>query len=82
MVSINRKAWEPEEDFEVTAEHVWHKVLGYSLSNARLVELEVRLLEKEWIVPLAEMPKGVEHLNMYGKYWCVLWSPRRDAERR
>ena len=68
--SINRKAWEPDADFEVTPEHVWlskrgrakaielyerrkretwkHNVLGYSLSYARLVELEVRLLEKEW----------------------------------
>ncbi len=29
---------------------VWrHNVLGYSLSYARLIELEVRLLEKEWM---------------------------------
>ncbi|WP_224365804.1 type I-MYXAN CRISPR-associated endonuclease Cas4/Cas1 [Hyalangium versicolor] len=70
IASINRRAWNPEEDFEVTPEHVWlsrvgrakaielyerrkretwkHNVLGYSLSYSRLVELEVRLLEKEW----------------------------------
>jgi CRISPR-associated endonuclease Cas1 len=70
VASINRKTWDPEEDFEVRPEHVWlskagrakaielyerrkretwkHNVLGYSLSYARLVELEVRLLEKEW----------------------------------
>jgi CRISP-associated protein Cas1 len=70
VASINRRVWDAEEDFEVTAEHVWlskagrakaielyerrkretwkHNVLGYSLSYARLVELEVRLLEKEW----------------------------------
>ena len=30
-------------------EDVWrHSVVGYSLSYARLIELEVRLLEKEW----------------------------------
>ncbi|WP_233261520.1 type I-MYXAN CRISPR-associated endonuclease Cas4/Cas1 [Vitiosangium sp. GDMCC 1.1324] len=70
VASINRKAWDPEADFELTPEHVWlskagrakaielyerrkretwkHNVLGYSLSYARMVELEVRLLEKEW----------------------------------
>lgn len=70
VASINRRAWDPEADFEVTSEHVWlsragrakaielyerrkretwkHNVLGYSLSYARMVELEVRLLEKEW----------------------------------
>jgi CRISPR-associated protein Cas1 len=26
-----------------------HDVVGYSLSYARIVELEVRLLEKEWL---------------------------------
>jgi CRISPR-associated protein Cas1 len=70
VASLNRRAWDPEADFEVTPEHVWlskagrakaielyerrkretwkHNLLGYSLSYARLVELEVRLLEKEW----------------------------------
>jgi CRISPR-associated protein Cas1 len=68
--SLNRKAWELKEDFEVASDHVWlshsgrakaielferrkhetwkHNRLGYSLSYARLVELEARLLEKEW----------------------------------
>jgi CRISP-associated protein Cas1 len=37
------------ELFERRLEDVWqHPVLGYSLSYARTVELEVRLLEKEW----------------------------------
>lgn len=35
--------------FERRMEETWkHPVVGYSLSYARLVELEVRLLEKEW----------------------------------
>ncbi len=68
--SVNRRHWDPEEDFEVTKEHVWlsdvgrrkaialyerrleevwkHPVTQYSLSYARTIELEVRLLEKEW----------------------------------
>jgi CRISPR-associated protein Cas1 len=70
VASLNRRAWDPQADFDVTSEHVWlskagrakaielyerrkhetwkHTVLGYSLSYARMVELEVRLLEKEW----------------------------------
>jgi CRISPR-associated protein Cas1 len=68
--SINRRHWDPEEDFSVTREHVWlsesgrkkaihlyerrleetwkHPILGYSLSYGRMIELETRLLEKEW----------------------------------
>lgn len=35
--------------FEKRLEQTWkHPVIGYSLSYARLLELEVRLLEKEW----------------------------------
>lgn len=35
--------------FENRLEEKWeHPALGYSLSYARLIELEVRLLEKEW----------------------------------
>jgi CRISPR-associated protein Cas1 len=35
--------------FEQRLEETWkHPVVGYSLSYARLMELEVRLLEKEW----------------------------------
>lgn len=35
--------------FERRLEESWkHPVIGYSLSYARLIELEVRLLEKEW----------------------------------
>jgi CRISPR-associated protein Cas1 len=30
------------------AEEYRHEVVGYSLSYARMMELEVRLLEKEW----------------------------------
>jgi CRISP-associated protein Cas1 len=30
-------------------DHWKHPVIGYSLSYARLIELEVRLLEKEWM---------------------------------
>ena len=68
--SINRKQWQPHEDFEIRGQQVWlsdagrrrfiqlyerrkselwkHPVLSYSLSYRRLLELEVRLLEKEW----------------------------------
>ncbi len=68
--SINRCYWDPQEDFQITKEHVWlsdsgrkkaitlfeqrlqesyfHPYLSRSLSYARIVELEVRLLEKEW----------------------------------
>jgi len=68
--SVNRKQWDPKEDFSVTRERVWlsdagrrkaigiyerrlkeswkHPVTQYSLSYARTIELEVRLLEKEW----------------------------------
>ena len=35
--------------FENRLTDVWrHPAIGYSLSYARLIELEVRLLEKEW----------------------------------
>ena len=35
--------------FEKRMEETWkHPVIGYSLSYSRLIELEVRLLEKEW----------------------------------
>ena len=68
--SVNRKQWDPQEDFSVTKERVWlsdagrrkaigiyerrlketwrHPVTKYSLSYARTIELEARLLEKEW----------------------------------
>jgi len=68
--SLNRRAWDPNDDFIERAGHVWlssqgrakaidlferrkhetwkHNKLRYSLSYARLIELEVRLLEKEW----------------------------------
>ena len=37
------------ELFEKRLTDTWrHPVLGYSLSYARLIELEIRLLEKEW----------------------------------
>jgi CRISPR-associated protein Cas1 len=37
------------ELFEKRLGDVWrHPAIGYSLSYARLIELEVRLLEKEW----------------------------------
>jgi len=35
--------------FEARLQESWkHPVLGYSLSYARAIELEIRLLEKEW----------------------------------
>ncbi|MCL0065621.1 hypothetical protein M1N79_01875 [Dehalococcoidia bacterium] len=35
--------------FENRLSETWkHPVISYSLSYARLIELEVRLLEKEW----------------------------------
>jgi len=68
--SINRRQWNPGDDFDVAKDHVWlseqgrrkaiglyeerlaetwkHPVLDYSLSYGRAIELEVRLLEKEW----------------------------------
>jgi CRISPR-associated protein Cas1 len=68
--SLNRRQWDPREDFEVTRDHVWlseqgrrkaiglyetrladswkHPITAYSLSYARTIELEARLLEKEW----------------------------------
>ena len=37
------------EIYERRKENCWkHPVIGYSLSYARLIELETRLLEKEW----------------------------------
>ncbi|NCJ06234.1 type I-MYXAN CRISPR-associated endonuclease Cas1 [Synechococcales cyanobacterium C] len=70
IASINRRQWQPQEDFTVRGKQVWlsdagrkklidlyerrkaeswkHPVLNYSLSYRRLLELEVRLLEKEW----------------------------------
>lgn len=69
--AINRRTFDPREDFRVAPGQVllsdsgrrkvieaierrkadeWrHSVVGYSLSYARLIELEVRLLEKEWM---------------------------------
>jgi CRISPR-associated protein Cas1 len=75
IASINRRQWDPDEDFSISGggavQQVWlsdsgrkkliaiyerrkqdqwkHPVIGYSLSYARLMELEVRLLEKEWM---------------------------------
>ena len=68
--AVNRKTFDPDEDFEVTPVKVWlsksgrhkaieiyerrkheeykHPVLDYALSYAWHMELEVRLLEKEW----------------------------------
>lgn len=68
--SLNRRQWNPRDDFEVARDHVWlsesgrrrairlfeerlqeswkHPVTDYSLSYRRTIELEVRLLEKEW----------------------------------
>jgi CRISPR-associated protein Cas1 len=68
--SMNRRAWDADEDFTVSRAKVWlsesgrrkavtlyesrlddlwrHPVTGYSLSYYRMIELEVRLLEKEW----------------------------------
>ena len=68
--SLNRRQWDPINDFSVTKAKVWlseagrkkaiglfegrleeawrHPVLNYSLSYARSIELEARLLEKEW----------------------------------
>jgi CRISPR-associated protein Cas1 len=68
--AVNRRSFDPAEDFEVTKAKVWlsevgrkkmievyerrkneeyrHDVVDYSLSYARMMELEVRLLEKEW----------------------------------
>ena len=38
------------ETIERRLQDEWrHDVVGYSLSSARIVELEVRLLEKEWL---------------------------------
>jgi CRISPR-associated protein Cas1 len=69
--AINRKTFDPSDDFQVFPGRVllsapgrkkvvevierrkvdtWrHSVVGYSLSYARMIELEVRLLEKEWM---------------------------------
>lgn len=71
MAAINRRTFDPVEDFRLAPGQVllsdtgrrkvieaierrkadeWkHSVVGYSLSYARLIELEVRLLEKEWM---------------------------------
>lgn len=70
IASLNRRQWNPEEDFVEAPNQVWlseqgrkkairlyeqrrqeqwkHPVVGYSLSYSRLIELEARLLEKEW----------------------------------
>lgn len=71
IASINRRQWDPKEDFDVAGQHVWlseagrkkligiyerrktdywrHPVVKRSLSYSRIIELEVRLLEKEWM---------------------------------
>lgn len=68
--AVNRRSFDPQEDFQVTEKQVWlsetgrkkmieiherrkheeyrHDLLKFSLSYARMMELEVRLLEKEW----------------------------------
>jgi CRISPR-associated protein Cas1 len=68
--AVNRRTFDPDLDFHVTAPRVWlsesgrrsaievyerrkqeeyrHPVLGYRISYGRMIELEVRLLEKEW----------------------------------
>lgn len=68
--AVNRRSFDPIEDFVVTEKQIWlsdsgrkklieiyerrkheeyrHDVLKFSLSYARMMELEVRLLEKEW----------------------------------
>lgn len=68
--AVNRRSFDPAEDFAITGRQVWlsdsgrkkmieiherrkheeykHDQLGFSLSYARMMELEARLLEKEW----------------------------------
>lgn len=68
--AVNRRTFDPVQDFAVTGKQVWlsetgrrkmidayerrkheeyrHDLLGFSLSYARMMELEARLLEKEW----------------------------------
>jgi CRISPR-associated protein Cas1 len=68
--AVNRRTFDPVEDFVVTGKQVWlsetgrrklievyerrkheeyrHDRLGYSLSYSRMMEVETRLLEKEW----------------------------------
>lgn len=70
LASVNRRQWDPENDFAFAGRQVWlsdagrkkaigvyearrqdtwkHPVTQYSLSYARHIELEARLLEKEW----------------------------------
>ena len=68
--AVNRRAFDPVEDFAITGQQVWlsdqgrermimlyerrkheeyrHPAIGYTLSYSRMMELETRLLEKEW----------------------------------
>lgn len=70
VAAVNRRTFDVNADFAVTADQVWlsdagrrkligvyarrkheehrHPALDYSISYARMMELEVRLLEKEW----------------------------------
>lgn len=44
-----------------------HPVIGYSLSYARLIELEVRLLEKEWTDNYATTATTIEPRGLFAK---------------
>lgn len=47
------------EVFERRKADVWkHTAVGYSLSYARMIDLEVRLLEKEWCGEACLQPSG------------------------
>jgi len=49
------------------ADHWKHPVIGYSLSYSRLIELEVRLLEKEWTDKYASVETTAEPRGLFAR---------------
>jgi CRISPR-associated protein Cas1 len=89
VASINRRQWEPDDDFQIAGNQVWlsdagrkkfiqiyerrkadqwkHPVIGYSLSYSRHMELEVRLLEKEWTDKYASSETVAEPRGLFAR---------------
>ncbi len=44
-----------------------HPVIGYSLSYSRLIELEVRLLEKEWTDKYTSLETAIEPRGLFAR---------------
>ena len=70
------------EVFERRLQDEWrHDVVGYSLSYARILELEVRLLEKEWLGGRRALRSVPDPMSAGEKKWRLICYDIRDKKR-